>query len=84
VTGYGTNAIIESAVALTLDANDNIVIADKRNCHVRMISAATGLVSTIAGTTCMVRCTFQCFTNFLSRFRQFCLYVYIFADFGSV
>jgi sugar lactone lactonase YvrE len=47
--GPATSASIDSPNGLALDASGNLYIADTHNGRVRMVSAATGLISTVAG-----------------------------------
>jgi sugar lactone lactonase YvrE len=46
--GLATKATL-SAVALALDSNGNIYIADAQNCRVRKVAANTGGITTVAG-----------------------------------
>jgi sugar lactone lactonase YvrE len=46
--GPGTNALFWSTAAVTLDAQNNVYVADYYNCTIRKI-ATNGVVSTIAG-----------------------------------
>ncbi len=46
--GLAINANV-GAVGLTLDASDNLYIADELNQSIRKVTAATGIISTIAG-----------------------------------
>jgi len=54
--GPATSAMLCSPTGLAVDVNDNLFIADTGNCRVREISAATGLINTIAGNGA---CTFS-------------------------
>jgi sugar lactone lactonase YvrE len=47
--GPATSASIDSPNGLAMDAAGNLYIADTHNGRVRMVSAATGLISTVAG-----------------------------------
>ncbi len=47
--GPATAASIDSPNGLALDASRNLYIADTHNGRVRMVSAATGVISTVAG-----------------------------------
>jgi hypothetical protein len=48
--GRATAAAIDSPTGLTLDAANNLYLADTHNHRVRRIDATTGLITTIAGT----------------------------------
>ena len=48
--GLATSAELDSPVGLALDAANNIYIADTHNNRIREVLAATGVISTIAGT----------------------------------
>jgi sugar lactone lactonase YvrE len=48
--GPATSASIDSPNGLAMDAAGNLYIADTHNGRVREVSAATGLISTVAGT----------------------------------
>ncbi|HEX3743450.1 MAG TPA: hypothetical protein VHW09_05960 [Bryobacteraceae bacterium] len=51
-TGDGnlaTSAELQFPAGLAVDANGNLFIADNGNCVIRMVSAATGNISTVAG-----------------------------------
>ncbi len=45
-----TSASLNGPYAVKLDSSDNVYIADTNNHRIRVVSAATGLISTIAGT----------------------------------
>jgi sugar lactone lactonase YvrE len=45
-----TNATIDSPTGLALDAANNLYLADTHNHRIRRIDAATGIITTIAGT----------------------------------
>jgi sugar lactone lactonase YvrE len=47
--GPAISASIDSPNGLALDASGNLYIADTHNGRVRMVSAATGIISTVAG-----------------------------------
>jgi sugar lactone lactonase YvrE len=47
--GPATSASIDSPNGLALDSSGNLTIADTHNGRVRRVSAATGLISTVAG-----------------------------------
>jgi sugar lactone lactonase YvrE len=49
-TGLATSAIIDSPTGLALDAANNLYLADTHNHRIRKITAATGIITTIAGT----------------------------------
>lgn len=48
--GLATNAMLGKAIALAFDAAGNIYIADGDNNRIRRIDAATGIITTVAGT----------------------------------
>ncbi len=48
--GPATAAQLDSPQGLTLDATNNLYIADTHNHRIRKITAATGIITTIAGT----------------------------------
>ena len=48
--GPATNALLYQPQALAIDPAGNVFIADTYNCRVREINAATGFISTVAGT----------------------------------
>jgi hypothetical protein len=48
--GPATSAELENPVAVAVDASGNIFISDTANNRVRMVTASTGIISTIAGT----------------------------------
>jgi sugar lactone lactonase YvrE len=48
--GPATSASIDSPNGLALDSAGNLYIADTHNGRLRMVSAATGVISTVAGT----------------------------------
>ena len=48
--GLATNAQLNAPYGVTLDANGNLLIADLNNNRVRIVSAASGVIRTIAGT----------------------------------
>jgi sugar lactone lactonase YvrE len=48
--GLATNALLNAPQALAVDPAGNVFIADTNNCRVREINAATGIITTIAGT----------------------------------
>src|SRR4029077_17939482 len=51
--GPATSALLNAPQALAVDPAGNVFIADTNNCRVREINAATGVITTIAGTgTC--------------------------------
>ena len=49
-TGPATSAAIDSPTGLALDASNNLYLADTRNHRIRKITAATGIITTLAGT----------------------------------
>ena len=53
--GPATNAQLYGPTALAVDPAGNVFIADTNNCRVREINAATGIITTVAGTG---NCTF--------------------------
>jgi hypothetical protein len=48
--GPATNALLNGPVAVAVDPAGNVFIADYNNSRVREISAATGIITTVAGT----------------------------------
>jgi sugar lactone lactonase YvrE len=48
--GLATAASIDSPTGLAVDAADNLYLADTHNHRIRRIAAATGLITTLAGT----------------------------------
>ena len=48
--GPATNANIDSPTGLAFDSADNLYLADTHNHRIRRIDAATGIITTIAGT----------------------------------
>jgi sugar lactone lactonase YvrE len=48
--GAATNAQLSTPTAVTFDSSGNMYIADTLSQRIRMVSASTGLISTIAGT----------------------------------
>jgi sugar lactone lactonase YvrE len=48
--GLATSAKVNNPYGVSLDASDNVYISDTSNHKVRMVSAGTGIISTIAGT----------------------------------
>jgi len=48
--GPATNALLYNPVAVAVDPAGNVFIADYNNCRVREINAATGIITTVAGT----------------------------------
>jgi sugar lactone lactonase YvrE len=49
-SGPATSATIDSPTGLALDASNNLYLADTHNHRIRKITAATGIISTLAGT----------------------------------
>jgi sugar lactone lactonase YvrE len=49
-TGPALSATIDSPTGLALDASNNLYLADTHNHRIRKITAATGIISTLAGT----------------------------------
>jgi sugar lactone lactonase YvrE len=49
-SGPATSAAIDSPTGLVLDAQNNLYLADTHNHRIRKITAATGIITTIAGT----------------------------------
>jgi hypothetical protein len=47
--GPATNAVLNGPQGVAIDAAGNIIIADSANHAIRMVSAATGVINTIAG-----------------------------------
>jgi sugar lactone lactonase YvrE len=47
--GIATAASLGSPYAVALDANNNLYLADRDNSRIRMVAAATGIITTIAG-----------------------------------
>ena len=47
--GLATSAQLNFPTGVALDAGNNILIADNGNLRIRMVSAATGIITTIAG-----------------------------------
>lgn len=47
--GPATSAQLQSPLSVALDASGNLYIADSGNCVVRMVAAATGIITTVAG-----------------------------------
>jgi uncharacterized protein (TIGR03437 family) len=50
--GLAINADVDEPSSLVVDAAGDVFIADSANCVVRMVSAASGTITTVAGTTC--------------------------------
>jgi sugar lactone lactonase YvrE len=48
--GPATSALLNAPTAVTVDPAGNVFIADTNNCRVREINAATGVITTVAGT----------------------------------
>ncbi len=48
--GPALQATVNQIYALCTDTNDDIYIVDRLNCAVRKIEAATGIITTVAGT----------------------------------
>lgn len=48
--GAATSAQLYSPTGVTIDANGNLYIADHNNHRVRLVTAATGIITTVAGT----------------------------------
>lgn len=48
--GPATSALLNGPQAVAVDPAGNVFIADTNNCRVREISAATGIINTVAGT----------------------------------
>jgi uncharacterized protein (TIGR03437 family) len=48
--GLATKALLENPNALAFDKSGNLYIVDSSNQRIRMVSASTGIISTIAGT----------------------------------
>ena len=48
--GPATSATLNNPSGVALDRSGNIFIADTNNCLIRMVSASTGIISTVAGT----------------------------------
>ena len=48
--GSATSALLNSPLGLALDAAGNMYIADTNNNRIRKVNAATGIISTVAGT----------------------------------
>jgi sugar lactone lactonase YvrE len=48
--GPATTATLNLPTALAVDANNNLYLADTQNHRIRKIAAATGLITTVAGT----------------------------------
>jgi sugar lactone lactonase YvrE len=49
-TGPATSAAIDSPTGLALDVSNNLYLADTHNHRIRKITAATGIITTLAGT----------------------------------
>jgi hypothetical protein len=49
-SGPATSATIDSPTGLALDASNNLYLADTHNHRIRKITAATGIITTLAGT----------------------------------
>jgi len=47
--GPATNAEMVYPIGVSVDAGDNLIIADEGNNRVRLVTAATGIITTIAG-----------------------------------
>lgn len=54
--GPAPDALLNEPEGVVVDSQDNVFIADTQNCRVREISAATGIISTVAGNGA---CTFS-------------------------
>lgn len=48
--GPATQAKLNNPMGIALDSSGNLYIADDKNCLIRMVSATTGIITTIAGT----------------------------------
>jgi sugar lactone lactonase YvrE len=48
--GQATSARLNGPSGVAVDSQGNIFISDMRNCRVRMVDAATGVIQTVAGT----------------------------------
>ena len=48
--GPATNALLYQPVAVAVDPAGNVFIADYNNCRIREVNAATGIITTVAGT----------------------------------
>ena len=48
--GLATNAQLNTPTGIAFDENENLFIADESNHRVRMVSAAIGIITTVAGT----------------------------------
>src|SRR5208283_4101386 len=47
--GTAMAASFNNPIAVAVDASSNLYIADENNSRIRMISAATGIITTVAG-----------------------------------
>jgi hypothetical protein len=47
--GAAASSVLSSPVALAFDSADNLYIADQQNARIRKITAATGIITTVAG-----------------------------------
>jgi len=47
--GPGANALISGPISVATDAAGNVYFTDRTNCRIRRISAATGVITTVAG-----------------------------------
>ncbi len=48
--GLATSATLNAPTDVTLDGQGNVLIADRKNHRIRRVSAATGIITTVAGT----------------------------------
>jgi hypothetical protein len=48
--GPATSAVLNQVEAVTVDKAGNVFIADRYNCRIREVYAATGIINTVAGT----------------------------------
>ena len=48
--GPATEAMLASPIAVTVSADGDLYIADHRNSRIRVVEAATGIITTVAGT----------------------------------
>ena len=47
--GLATSSLMSEPIAVTVDASDNIYIADSRNSVIRMVAKSTSIITTVAG-----------------------------------